>query len=230
MESKLSPRSIELIPAHDGIPNQEHTMNATRELPDHYAELHHIHLIKNRGIALWLNLAGIGLFLVFGVWFARTSIRLRPDFWVDGLPVIVGSEILAFILAFIAMLILHEGVHGVLFWLYSGQRPHFGLRWGYAYASAPDWYFTRNQFLVIALGPLVLISLFGILLMRLVPLGWLPTLLFLMIMNGAGSAADMYTMVTCLYYPSDILVNDKGDEFSIHGDKAMLPQLPEKKS
>jgi hypothetical protein len=203
-------------------------MKATRELPKDYQALHHIHLIHNRAMLIWLNLAGIALFFVFGVWFARTSMRLRPDFWVDGAPVIEGNEIVAFLIAFFLMIVLHEGLHGAFFWLYSGTRPTFGIRWGYAYATAPNWYFPRNHYIVIAIAPLVFISIFGLLLMGSLPLLWLPALLFLLIFNGAGSTADLYAMVTCLFYPDDILINDKGDEFTIYGDPALMPALPER--
>ena len=145
-----------------------------------------------------------------------------------GQPAIAGSELISFVIAFALMIVLHEGLHGLLFWLFSHARPTFGVGWVYAYAAAPDWYFPRNQFVIIAIAPLVGITALGLLLMGSLPLVALPTLLFLLIFNGAGSAGDLYAMVTSLFYPADILVNDQGDQFTIYGDPDLMPTLPDR--
>ena len=51
--------------------------------------------------------------------------------------------------------VLHEAVHGLFFWLYTRDRPRFGFKGWYLYASAPGWYLSRNRFLVVGLSPLV---------------------------------------------------------------------------
>ena len=69
--------------------------------------------------------------------------------------------------AFVAMLVVHELVHGCCFRAFGG-RPVFGVgRIGilpYAYASASGAAFSLPQMLVITLAPLVLVSVAALLL------------------------------------------------------------------
>jgi len=80
--------------------------------------------------------------------------------------------VLAILLALVAVLLLHELVHGAFFWLITRSRPRFGLQITYAYAAAPDCYIPRNPYLVVGLSPLVLITLAGIVMLPLIPLRW----------------------------------------------------------
>jgi hypothetical protein len=60
------------------------------------------------------------------------------------------------------------------------RKPKFAFKVWYAYATAPGWYLPRNQYAVVAIAPLVVLSLLGIILfLAFVPAGLLtPVLLF----------------------------------------------------
>ena len=66
------------------------------------------------------------------------------------------------VLVFVAVLLLHEALHGLGFLIYGG-RPKFGfmVRGGvpYAYATCPGRVFSKRQYSVIGALPLVVISL-----------------------------------------------------------------------
>ncbi len=72
------------------------------------------------------------------------------------------------------------------------RAPLFGLRGLYAFAAAPGWYIPRNPYLWIGLSPLVLISIFGLLLVPLIPQSVLFAWLFGLTYNAAGAAGDLY--------------------------------------
>jgi hypothetical protein len=121
--------------------------------------------------------------------------------------------------AFVAVLVLHELVHGLCFWWINRARPRFGLQLAYPYAAAPEWYIPRNPYLIVGLAPLILISLLGV-----VMLPWLPQPLLLpwilaLAVNASGSVGDVYVIGWLLTRPASALVNDHGDCIQIY-----LPQ------
>jgi hypothetical protein len=191
-------------------------MKASRELPKDYVARYEIDLAKNRLLAVLLNIAGLGFFIPFGWLFIRLAQLLRPDFSpsrgnMENLVIALG--ILA---AFIVVLVLHELVHGLLFWIITGDRPLFGLRLAYAYAAAPGWYIPRNPYLAVGLAPLTLITLLGILLIPLVPEIALPSLVFALVTNAAGAIGDIAIVVWLLTQPDNVLIRDCGDAIKIY--------------
>lgn len=71
-------------------------------------------------------------------------------------------------------IVLHELVHTLCLWWFTQEWPRLGFKGIYAYAAAPAWYIPRNQHLFIALVPLIVLTVIGLLLMPIVPLAWLP--------------------------------------------------------
>ncbi len=196
-------------------------MKTTQQLPPDYQPVYTLDLSQNKVAAIALNLGALALFLVFGVWFARLSMRLRPELWQSGSSVSVAStEIYSLVIALVLMLVLHELTHGLFFWVFTRQRPVFGFKLMYAYAAAPDWYLARTPFIITGAAPLVLLTLFGILLMLIVPLALVPGLIFFMTFNAAGSIADIYTVMVLLYQPKTVFIQDRGDSFTVFSNEA----------
>jgi hypothetical protein len=114
----------------------------------------------------------------------------------------------AIIVIFFVMLI-HEFVHGVIFWLFGGRRPKFGIEGLFIYVAAPlGIYFPGNQYLVVGLAPFVLLTSLGLLLMAIVPVVVLPVLCFSIALNAAGSAGDLVMVVRLLCFSPDTLMED----------------------
>lgn len=77
--------------------------------------------------------------------------------------------ILANIAAYVLMIPLHEAVHALAI-LAQGGRPRFGLKLPIAaYCTAPNQLFTRNGYIVVALAPLVALTIIGLALVWLAP-------------------------------------------------------------
>lgn len=195
-------------------------MTATRSLPDSYTLRWDFNLKRDWRTGLLLQAAGIGLFLLFGIGLGALIRRLRPD--LDFQQALFGawdSWALVGLLLFSMMLVisLHEGVHGLFFWVFTRVQPVFGLGWGYAYACAPGWYFTRGQYAVIGLAPFVLLSFAGIVLIAVSPAVWIGALFWLVLLNASGAVGDFWFIARILREPSDILVEDTGDGFRVYG-------------
>ncbi len=112
----------------------------------------------------------------------------------------------------ILLLSVHELCHGLAFQLF-GVRPRYGinLRKGVAYASAADHYLTRDAYLIVAMAPLVLISIGTVIGMALTG-GGLRFVVGLMGTINAGSAVgDLWFFAVCMAYPRGLLVRDFGD-------------------
>ncbi len=195
-------------------------LRPTRGLPADYV-LTASFSARNRRALLLLNIAGLFLLILFGWLFTALAFRLRPheaaaalsyQFEGLGLLAMVGGVLLLAGL----MLILHEAVHGVGFWLATGARPVFGLGPGYAFAAAPEWYLPRSRYLWIGLAPLLVISAAGILLIAFGPRELIGPALLVAVMNASGAVGDLWVVSLLLRQPPGALACDRGDEVSIY--------------
>jgi hypothetical protein len=193
-------------------------LKARQDLPSGYRLARSIDLRKQPGLLLWLNLVGLGLLLLFAWLFNWLASELRaptePVSSAAGALFGGWETILVIVPALVAVLLLHELVHGLFFWLLTRSRPYFGLKITYAYAAAPDWYIPRNPYLVVGLSPLTLITLVGVALMPVLPEAWVLPWVLALALNASGSVGDVYIIGWLLSQPGDTLVNDHGD--SIH--------------
>jgi hypothetical protein len=85
----------------------------------------------------------------------------------DGRVEIGLIEIVAGMLVFALLMVAHELIHGLFMRLFGG-RPEYGLMMigrtmPAAYCTSPGTAFTRREYLVISLAPLLLITALGIL-------------------------------------------------------------------
>ena len=105
------------------------------------------------------------------------------------------------------MLLLHELLHGAAFLLWGG-RPYMGVKLPYAlYCGAKNQLFRRNQYLVVGLAPLVIITLAGIIFTLLSPVLASYTL-FVTVGNISGAAGDLWSVRRLLRLPPAALVED----------------------
>lgn len=111
----------------------------------------------------------------------------------------------------------HELLHGLAIRYYGGD-PRYGVGVAhfilpYAYATT-DHEFSRNQFIVVLLTPLVALTLIGIPLMITFEWSWLIVPLAL---NAAGAVADIWMTLMVMSYPSHIRIVDHEDGVRILG-------------
>lgn len=173
--------------------------------------------VNNRQVIIGLNLVGLVLLFLFGWIFFQIASAIRPEIESPSLSsVLEGLEPLSLILGVIIVLIIHELVHGLFFWIFTGDRPKFGVHIFYAYAAAPEWYIPRKYFLVVGLAPFVCISLAGLLLLPLVPFQMAPVLVLSLIFNAAGSVGDFAICGRLVSQPNTFMIHDIGPRMAFY--------------
>lgn len=195
-------------------------MKATQTLPDNYQPFARLN-IEDKRTQLILNIAGLVLLAVFGVLFFLWMAAFHSADFAAGIQFNLQiGQFLAAILALIIVLVLHEGIHGLAYWLLAGVRPVFAFKGAYAYAAAPGWYVARGPYLAIGLAPLVLLSLAGMLALAVAPLSWLAVIYFAVVMNAAGAVGDLWVAVLLLRAPRGCLALDSGEEIQLFAPAA----------
>ena len=177
-------------------------MHATQTLPENYRELCTIDLEKNKKQYAIVNslsmvVAAVALLVI---WLLAPE-GARPFQGVPGLLVLLAGMFV--------YILLHEAVHGVCFWYFSRQKPHFGWKSAFAYAAS-DCYYRKGPYLVIALAPVVLWGVVLAVLAALLPAECYWTVQLIQLINLSGAAGDLYVTWLFLRMPEDIWVIDAG--------------------
>jgi hypothetical protein len=189
---------------------------ATKQIPENYVSFWKVNFDSAKATII-ANVAAVFAFFLFGYVFAVTALLIRPHDFVFSFSLsaknIVPTLIFLgeFLVVIVVMMFVHEGFHGLFFWIFSGEKPKFGFKGYYAYAGAPGWYFHRGQYMVIGLAPLAGITLLGILGMIWLPPVLLTPIYLLMVMNASGAVGDMWVVLRLLFSPSDTWALDQGD-------------------
>ena len=189
-------------------------MNPTRiapgTLPNGYQEVLYYRL--NKPIrTIVLQILSILLFVVFGLIFLNVSIGLGK------LPsrVQIGlTEMILIVVGTLLTLFLHELTHGVVMQMF-GAKPRYGVLWKQAmfYATTPGYAYRRNDYLLVILAPLFILSI-------LVILGiwftqgstlWVALLAICGAINASGAIGDLWIAIIVLRYASTAYVIDERD-------------------
>lgn len=136
-----------------------------------------------------------------------------------------SGTILISVALFIGTFVLHELIHGAFMSKYGG-KPSYGA--GIAYFILPYFYatsktvFPRNQYIVIAIAPLVVISLVVIGIMAAFPsiAHWM---FIPFIMNASGAVGDMWVTRNVLRYPKHVILEDRKTGLIIYGKETDKP-------
>lgn len=103
------------------------------------------------------------------------------------------------------MTYLHEALHGLFIWVFTGKRPRFGFKI-HPYTALPqNTYTSRNRGIIISLAPLVIVTILGIPILLLFPLSYLWIPVISLSFNGAGSVADLLVAGWLLKFRHDTL-------------------------
>jgi len=124
------------------------------------------------------------------------------------------SWIVINIVGYLVILPIHEALHGAAF-VFWGGRPYFGAKLPLAlYCSTKDQLFRRDQYIVVGLAPLVVITLAGIIFTLLSP-ALASYTIFATVGNFSGAAGDVWTVTRLLRHPPDVLVEDTETGFRV---------------
>src|SRR5229473_3473134 len=165
-----------------------------------------------------LAMLSLVMFVIGGVFFALLNIAAyyaqthRTIGQVGGWGIVIW--VVLNIVAYLVVLPLHEGIHGLAFSFWGG-KPYFGTKLPFAlYCGAKNQLFRRNQYLVVGLAPLVIITLVGIIFTLLSP-GLASYTIFATVGNFSGAAGDVLGTMKLLQQPESVLVEDTETGFRV---------------
>lgn len=190
--------------------------------PDGYRDAYYLSVTDPQKLA-WLNILSLVLLVPFILlmWLWTSSVQDMRGAYDTSLNAIPG---IVFWLVVIGVLPLHELVHGLAIQA-TGYTPRYGAKYTLVgkvkipyilYATADGVYFTRNQFIVIALAPVIVITLLGLLLVYILPDFMALYIGAAVVINGSGAVGDLWMTAVALRYPASALVLDEADSITIY--------------
>ncbi len=192
-------------------------MTPIRLLPPDYHEVKHL-VVTASGTILWLNILAflpmVVAFFLMAAWLS-VVLRVRGSWAISlggGVPIWLALAILLLL-----MIPLHEGAHGLAI-VWVGHKPRFGAKLSkmVVYATTDAGLFRRGEFILVALAPLVGLTLLGMFLVFFVP-DWAGYYISLGVILNAGSAiGDLWMVIEVLRYPASAIVRDEEDGIRIY--------------
>lgn len=198
---------------------------ARKDLPENYHPVWKFDITRKVDLIL-LNIGGIALLVAS--WFAFFALAglLRPgimneSFQFKLLNLLQTLGILVMLLMATAiMIVVHEGFHGLFFWIFTRTRPQFAFKVYYASASAPGWYFPRWQYILIGLAPLVGITLLGLAGLLWLPVSLVLPVVLILVFNTSGAIGDLWVVGRLLASPASTYVLDLGNSSEFYQENA----------
>jgi hypothetical protein len=192
----------------------KNTIKCTRTLPEGYRKVWGLDMRKTGNLII-ANVAGIPVLILaaFATFYVASRLRPASELGLGGtIPVILQLVIL--IISVILMLVVHEGVHGLCFWIFTRSKPRFALKIFYAYAAAPEWYLPKWLYFTTATAPFVVITLLGFLGIAVCPPWFITPLMAVIIFNASGAVGDLWVSGALLFRSPLVLAQDDGDAIS----------------
>ena len=185
-------------------------------LPSRYHEVLYWRITEQRHRLVILNLLSIPLTIVAGLALTWIATQIGGLLALKRLEPTAG-ELVILIIAIALTLLLHELAHGLTMQAF-GARPQYGiLPQALAfYATAPGYAFTRNQYLLVTLAPLISLSLLSIIGMALFSASNVVVLLIVCAtLNASGASGDVWMAALVARYPRAAYVIDERDGMRI---------------
>lgn len=191
-----------------------------RELPGNYVETYRLVLTDPR-LLLRLNLLALlplGVMLALAaLWAAFVAPGARAALAIPDGPAYEPPWLIAIGAVMIVTLPLHELLHGAAIRA-CGHRPRYGMKLhkGVLYATADQALFRRDEYIVVALTPLIVITLACLIGTIVLPVWMQFWLLLAAAFNAGGAIGDLWMVKILLRYPRSTLVRDLEDGFRLY--------------
>jgi hypothetical protein len=184
-------------------------------LPPYYQEVQYLN-INEHGVLLWLNVMSlvpltISALIVFGsllVYNEELGSPLVINALPGSIPTLVGLASVLIVLP------LHEWIHGLVI-ARCGHKPRYGVKLFVLFATSDGALFRRDEFVRVALAPLVVITAMGGLLMLFLPFGMAYWVGLAVVLNAGGAIGDLWMTAVALRYDPSTLIRDEEDSMRI---------------
>jgi hypothetical protein len=193
-----------------------------KEKPESYYVYKEIDLVKDRSLLVFVNVLSVVIAVLMGtigllIWMGH----LTTDSALEG---ILNYRWIFSILGMIAYVFLHEFTHGIFMKYYSGIKPVYGFKAVFAYAGS-EALFSKRQYVVIALAPVVILGLILAVLNLILPYEWFWAIWIIQMVNVSGAAGDIYVMDMISKMPAETLVRDTGTAMTFYINRQTAGKL-----
>ncbi|MDZ4765801.1 MAG: DUF3267 domain-containing protein [Chloroflexota bacterium] len=191
------------------------------DLPPRYDEVRHFVLTAPRTLML-LNVVSLvpmaAVLLLISAWWTWLATIM---------PINAATNEVAWwagvLIALVVILPLHELLHGIAIQI-VGHHPRYGMNLskGVLYATADGALFRRNEYIFVALLPLIGITILSMILLPLVADGWRVVVLLGAVFNAGGAIGDLWSVWMLRPFARRVVIRDEGDGFRIY-DAVEIP-------
>ena len=154
--------------------------------------------------------------IVFNIASILIAFAIFFKFRIQSCPIFTISSIIFIAIGIFVFFTLHELIHGFFIWLFSKKRANYKISMFYASASAQDRYFDRFSYIIIALSPVIIISLLLIFLLNTLSLNLYNGILLVLALNVSGAIGDFYITIITLGKNKDTLIRDEGEKMHFY--------------
>jgi len=184
-------------------------------LPKQYEKAFHIDLLNDKHEAIKVNLIAFLILLPFiGIYFYlyhQQIITLDLQTNQTGELIFqISLLIVSSWLLYVLYIFIHEGIHAIMFKLFSNDKVKFGFHGLYASASMPHSYFKKYQYLMVALAPFVIMTIIFLILLTLTQNQVFLVIYILFAFHISGCTGDIYISLKLLKFSKDTYINDYG--------------------
>lgn len=187
-------------------------MQTTLELPRDYIPTGGIDLVNDKSARTKVYALAlvtlVGLFLLGNYFVPLTVIFFDATGEPATLPAI-AVKLGVIVVLILFYVIIHEKIHGAFMAKYSGVKAAFGFTGSMAWCGSPA-YFSRQDFRVIALAPVVSLTAIITVVTLLLPVDWFWVGFAAQLMNLSGSMGDIYSIWKLRRLDADGLIHDNG--------------------
>lgn len=184
----------------------------TLELPKGYARSGELDFDGDKKAKVYLYAAAFLimaiLFFLGNTWLPVYLVLYDAKGQPAGLPsLLLKLGVLILFLVFYSL--IHEKIHAYFMQRFSGAKAQIGFKGSAAFAGS-DAYFSKKDFAVIALAPVVLSAAVIFLITLILTPDWFGVGYIAQMINLAGSAGDFYSALKISQQPPDLLIHNSG--------------------
>jgi len=171
-------------------------------LPEGYVQDFEVDMKTNKKLFLLINFGTIILMLPFIVVYGMIKDLMTFEIHLVNFLLFVGLMI--------ALIVIHELIHGIFFKLGTKKKIKFGFHGFAASAGAPDIYFTKRFYLIIGLAPAIILNFTLLIICLFIKEEYFGIIYFNLAIHFAGCIGDFYIALKLIKYNKETLIEDKG--------------------
>lgn len=123
-----------------------------------------------------------------------------------------------FLLGCFCYIVLHETIHLIFMKFFSKEKLHISIKFPIISVGS-NGKFSKSQFIIVALAPVIILGVILILLMLFSPKEYTFFLTILLILNFAGSGGDYLQVFEMRKYSTDTFFQDSSNETTVYKKK-----------